>query len=818
LEFYTSVRKLGKNILYRGIDEYGDRFTYRQEYSPTLYMESPDGDYKSLYGICLKPLPFLTIPDAKEFINQYSQIENFSLYGEKRFEYSFISDTFKRKIQFDLSKIVKYTLDIETKLETDTGFPDTKNCREEISLITIHNSVTGRMIGFGQYPLSKPLPENWDYYLCETETQLLKRFIIYWSNNYPDIITHWNGRLFDIPYLYRRISKILGEPFAKKLSPYGHVYEKEETIGDKDYFIYDIYGIESLDYLDLYKKFTFVPRERYNLDTIAFVELGEKKVENPYPTFREFYVKDWDLFTTYCFIDTELVVKMEQKLKLIELVITIAYLAKCNFSDVMSPVKTWEIIIYNRLLEKNIITPLDNSGKMMTEYPGAYVKEPQSGLQKWIMSFDFASMYPHVCMQYNISPETLLEEHVSVSVDGLLNKEYDLSGYKGSAVTANGCLYRTDIKGILPELMDYYYNERVKVRKMMKDPIYKNDIDSLDNAQMAYKILINAMYGSLANQHFKYFDVRLAESITLTGQLYNKWVENHINKYLNKVCSTDGIDYVKYMDTDSCYISFDQFVIKFCQGKTDYEISSILGKIAKDKILPEIEKACAQLAIYTNCPETRMSMARENIASTAFWTAKKKYAMAILDEDGKIYNPPKLKVMGLEIVRSSTPQFVRDALKEMVRLILLHDIDKVREYENEFKTEFYKTSPERIAFPRGVNNISKYMDNTTLYKKGCPIHVRASILYNYFIKQKKLENMYPLISDGDKIKFIYLKLPNYIRENVIAFNDEIPQELHLTEYVDYDMMYSKVFIEPLNSMLDSLGWDLKHKFNILDFF
>ncbi len=820
MEFYTSCKKLGNNILYRGVNEYDKRITDKFEYGPTLYVEDykTNCNHKSLFEIPLKPIPFSSINEANDFIKQYSNVENFSIYGEKRFEYCYLADIFK-EISYDISKILIYSIDIETELETKTGFPDPRYCREEISLITIHNSITNKMIGFGKNTLRKKIPDDWEYHECVTEKQLLKRFLSFWTSDYPNVVTHWNGRLFDIPYIFRRISMVLGEQYAKKLSPFGYVSEREETIGNKDYFIYDIYGIESIDYLDAYKKFTYVTQESYKLDHIAKVELGEQKVENPYDTFREFYVNDWDKFVEYCFIDTELVVKLEKKLKLIELIITIAYLARCNYSDVMSPVKTWEIIIYNKLLSRNVITPLESSGKKMVEYPGAYVKEPVLGMQKWVVSFDVNSEYPHIDIQYNISPETLVEDKkLSVTVDGILNREYDFSEIP-YAIAANGILYRKDKKGILPELMEFYYNERVKTRKLMKDPSYKDQLSSLDNAQMAYKILINSLYGAAANQHFKFFDVRLAESITLSGQVAIRWVGNHINKYLNKVCRTENEHYLVYTDTDSTMFRFDKLVEIYLPNVTDeYEIAKFIDKISREMILPEIEKAFVSLAEYTNCTENKLKMARENIASSAFWTAKKKYAMAVLDQDGKVYNPPKLKIMGLEIVRSSTPQFVRDSLKKTVELILREDINVVREYVDEFRDIFFETPVELIAFPRGINNIEKYYDIVTTVKSGCPIQVRSAILYNNFVKKNKLDDKYPLIQDGDKIKFVYLKMPNTLKQNVIGWMGKIPSEMSLDKYIDYDTMYSKVFIEPLTSMLDSLDWHLKEKIDIRSFF
>lgn len=824
MEFYTSVKKLGNHILYRGIDSSGRRITDKFEYSPKLYVEDAKSDFptfKNLFGVPLKQLPFSSIREANDWIKQYERIENFSIYGEKRFEYGYIGETFSSTIKYDISKLLTYTIDIETKLETNTGFPDPKFCREEISLITIHNSITGKMIGFGQNAYTRTLPNNWEYHECGTEVQLLKRFLNFWTNNYPDIVTHWNGRLFDMPYIYRRIAMILSEKDAKRLSPYNYVSEKMETIGDKDYYIYDIYGIESLDFLDLYKKFTYVTQENYKLDTIAFIELGENKVENPYDTFKQFYEKDWNLFVEYCFIDTELVVKLNNKLKLLELAITIAYLAKCNFSDVLSPVKTWEVIIYNRLLARNVITPITVAEKMTGEYGGGFVKEPLRGMQKWIMSFDVNSMYPHICMQFGISPESIVEGiRLSVTIDGMLNQEYDFSDIlENYAITANGVMYKNDVKGILPELMEFYYNERVKVRKLMKLPEYLEQMSSLDNAQMAYKILINSLYGAAANKHFKYFDIRLAESITLTGQVAIQWVAKRINQYMNKICKTKDVDYIIAIDTDSNYISFEKFVEIYCQGKDDYQIAAMLDKVSKEKILPLIEEAFQEFSEYTKCNENKLKMGRENIGKTAFWTAKKKYAMAVVDQEGKIYNPPKMKVMGLEVVRSSTPKFVRDALKETIELMLTKDISHVRNYVKSFKDQFYDTHVDKIAFPRGVNNVEKYMDSVTLYSKGCPIQVRAAILHNRFVKENKLDNKYPYIVDGDKIKFVYLKMPNPMRENVIAWVGSFPTEMkYLDKYIDYDIMYKKVFLEPLKNMLDAVNWELEHKINLEDFF
>lgn len=810
MDFYTSVRRHGNNILYRGINEYGKQHLAKFEFQPTLFVPTiKASNYHTLFGDNLMPIQCESIRDARDYIKQYEGIENHKIYGENRFEYEYISKEFPDFIQYDISKMVIYALDIETKLETNNGFPHPEHCYEEISLITIYDSLKQKSITFGQYGFTGDLPKNAEYFECINEQQLLKRFLSYWKNNYPDIVTDWNGRLFDIPYLYRRIHKMLGESYAKKLSPFGIVQERIEEINDEQFYLYDIYGIEHLDYLDLYKKFTFVTQESYKLDNIAFVELGENKIENPYNTFREFYEKDWNTFVLYNIKDADLVFRLETKLKLIEQVVTMAYMAKCNFADILSPVKTWELLIYNRLLEKNIVSPIFGDNKDAGSYPGAYVRTPLEGFQKWVMTFDVNSEYPHVDIQFNISPETIVEnERINVTVDGILNREYDLSKYP-YAVTANGVMYRTDKQGIIPELMEYLYSERKKINGQIKSTKDTKLAETLDIRQKAFKLLLNSGYGALANKHFKYFDIRLAESITLTGQVAIRTIGEHLNKYINKISGTENVDYWTYSDTDSVFMRFDKFVEKYFSGMDEYKIAENLAKIADDKILPQIGKAFEDLARYTNCPKNRLKMGREIIASNSFFCAKKKYAMLVLDKEGKVKSPPDMKIMGLEIVRSSTPKFVRNALRESVRLILSTDLPTVRTYVEKFQQIFYSTNIDEISFPRGVNNIAKYYDKATLYKKGCPIHVRASLLHNFYVTKKNVQEKYQMIEEGAKVKFVYLRMPNPIKENVIAYQGKLPHEFNLDKYVDYGTMYEKVYLEPLQSMLDAVNWRLK---------
>ncbi len=828
MEFYTSVRKLGKNILYRGIDNNGSPICEKIEYSPTLYVEDRVGEceYKSMHKIPLKPIKFLNMTDAKDFISQYESVENFTIYGEKRYEYPFISELFPNKIEPDYSKILIYKIDIETKLDLGEGFPYPAQCREEISLITITNSITKKITTFGTFPYDGR--DNVEYFHCINESQLLKHFLQFWVSSYPNIITGWFSSGFDIPYLYRRMCKVLGEKHAKRLSPFNWVTENVST-DEKgvETFEYDIFGIDHIDYRDLYKKAIQDPRESYKLDYIAEIELGENKVENPYETFKLFYEKDPSLFVSYNIQDTVLLDKLEDKLKLLSNIMFVAYICKINFSDAMSPVRTWEILMFNYMLDKNIITPLEKSGAPVLDYAGGYVMHPVPGKHEWIVTWDVNSMHPHIIMNHNISPETMLDEDlISFSVDDLLERKPDFANIPG-IMSANGVQFTKDFEGILPELMSKFYAERqaiqaeLKPMKKLENPTEEqlSTIRVLDVAQNGIKIgILNSGYGALGNKHFKYFDTRLAEAVTLGSQIAVRQIGEAISEYLNKVCKTVGVNYYIYSDTDSVFLKFDKFVQLYCKGMSDREIANVLDKVSKDKIMPLIDKKFEELAQYMNCNKNRLKMSRENIARSAFWRGARNYAMAVLDQEGKQYDPPKFKIAGLECVRSSTPKVSREHLKKCAELILLNDIHAVRDYEQVVKKDFYGRTINEIAYPRSVNGMSKYADSTTLYKSRCPIAVRAAILHNHYVKLRGLQNKYPLISDGDKVKFAYLKLPNPIRENVIAWNGNLPSEIILDKMFDYDTMYSKAFIGPLESMLSCVGWDLKHKYNILDFF
>ena len=618
----------------------------------------------------------------------------------------------------------------------------------------------------------------------------------------------------------------------KDLSPWGLVSQDEVYISGRKNITYDIGGVTHLDYLDLYKRFTYTNQESYRLDYIANYELGEKKLDHDeYDTFREFYTKDWDKFVRYNIIDVQLVDKLEDKLKLIELAITMAFDAKVNFIDIHYQVRMWDTIIYNYLKKQNIVIPPKKRTSKSEKYAGAYVKEPKPGKYDWVVSFDLNSLYPHLIMQYNISPETLKDDrHPTATVDRILQEEIDFQLHKDSAVCANGAMYRTDIRGFLPEIMEKIYTERTVYKKKMlaakqkyedtKDPKLVKDIATFNNIQMARKIQLNSAYGAIGNEYFRYYKLENAEAITLSGQVSIRWIEDRMNKYLNKILKTENEDYVIAVDTDSIYLHLGPLVevIYKEREKTTESVVGFLNKICEMEFEKYISSSYEALASYVNAYEQKMFMKRENIADRGIWTAKKRYILNVWDSEGVRYAEPKLKMMGIEAVKSSTPAPCRQMIKDVLKLIMTKTEDDVIDFIEKCRAKFRSLPPEEISFPRTVSNVKKYKSVNAIYEKGTPIHARGALLFNHYVRKNQLTQKYSLINNGEKIKFCYLKRPNPIQENVISFIQQFPEELNLDKYIDYDLQFEKAVLEPLKIILDSIGWESERRVNLESFF
>ena len=818
--FYTDVLLLGDDILYRGYED-GDAITYREKIRPLLYFVPQDqtkkSKYKTLDGRYAHPKRFDGARDARSFIEKYENVEGLEVHGYDRFVYQFIADKFPDEIDFDMDLMKIYTIDIE--VACDNGFPSVEECREEMLCITMKNLITKKITTWG----TREFQGEHEYRLFNTESELLEDFLQWWVSGTPDVITGWNCNLYDIPYICRRVERVLGEKWKKSLSPWNRVLDREIVIRGRKQLAYDIAGVTVLDYLDLYQKFTYSAQASYRLDHIAEVELGENKLDHSeYENFKAFYTNDWQKFVEYNIHDVELVDQLEGKMKLIELALSLAYDAKVNLSDVYSQVRMWDTLIYNDLKKRNVVVPPKRGERKNEQYAGAYVKEPQPGMYDWVVSFDLNSLYPHLIMQYNISPETLVDRrHPSASVEGLLSRDVQISG--DFAVCANGAQYRRDIHGFLPEIMQRIYDERTIYKKKMiqakkdyesspSDKLRK-DISKFNNIQMARKIQLNSAYGAIGNQYFRYYNLANAEAITLSGQVSIRWIENKMNAYLNKLLKTDDYDYVIASDTDSIYLHLGPLVEKVFESreKSDQGILRFLEKVCDVEFEKYIQNSYEELATYVNAYSQKMVMKRENIANKGIWTAKKRYILNVWNSEGVQYAEPKLKMMGIEAVKSSTPMPCRGAIKEALELVMTKQESDVQKFIAQFRKKFESMPLEDISFPRSCNNIEKFTSTKDIYGKGCPIHVRGSLLYNHYVKKHKIQNKFPFIQEGEKIKYLYLRKPNRIGENVISFFQTLPTEFELDGSVDYEVQFDKSFLSPIKGILDAIGWTPEKK-------
>jgi len=827
MRFYTNITQWGNNLLLREVVN-GERINRKVKYSPTLYAsvlkETP---YKTLEGKYVAPVKHDTIKDAKEWVEKYKEQPHL-IYGNTLFPYSYIADEYSNNVDWDIDQILIVTIDIE--VECENGFPKPEEANDPLLSITLKNHQNKKIVvwGIGDFENSR---DDVSYIKCESEKHLIQDFLTFWEQHKPDVITGWNTEFFDIPYICNRILNQFDEKELKRLSPWSNVSARSVYKMGRSHQVYDIMGVANLDFLDLYRKFTYTNQESYRLDHIAFVELGERKEGNPYETFSEWYIKDYQSFIEYNITDVELVDKLEDKMKLIDLCLTMAYDAKVNYVDVLGTTKYWDILIYNHLRKKNIVIPQKKEHEKSEKYEGAYVKDPLVGMHKWVMSFDLNSLYPHLIMQYNISPETLMGcpfKEKDITVDKMLDGEVKDSIMqslkdKNVTLTPNGALFRKDIRGFLPELMQGIYDDRVKYKRLLleakqeyentKDPKLNKDISRYNNIQMAKKISLNSAYGAIGNNWFRYYDLLVAEAITTSGQLSIRWIERSLNRYLNQTLKTDDLDYVIASDTDSVYITFDRLIDKLpIQEQDTGEVINFLDRLAREKIEPFIDKSYQELAEHINAYEQKMFMKREVIADKGIWTAKKRYILNAWDVEGVRYKEPSLKIMGIEAVKSSTPAPCREKIKQALKIIMSSDEKELNDFIQEFRTDFMKMRPEEIAYPRSVNGIDKWTESHNLFKKGAPIHCKGAILYNYLLKKNKLTHKYPLIQNGEKIRFLHLREPNIYQSTSISFITELPKELDIAPLIDYDMQYEKSLAEPLKFITDKIKWNLDMSF------
>jgi DNA polymerase elongation subunit (family B) len=839
MSHYVHVEQVGNRIIHRYVDKKGSHQSeVIREFPIKLYVRGNKTSHSSigLHGEILNPIEFSAIDGAQNFIKEQQGLQE--IYGQTNLLAQFLYHRYTNDIEFDFTKINVLVIDIEVEID-ESGFPTPAKANQMIQAITCH--ILGDKnpyVVFGYKPYTR---NDCTYIQCNDEFDLFDKFQLYWREVSPDIVTGWNIDGFDIPYLINRSIKVKGEDFTKRFSPnHSHMTHclRTQKMGDKGE-TYKISGVTVMDYLDLYKKYSGARLESYRLEVVAQHELKEGKIDyGEYTGLMDLYDRNFELFIQYNKKDVELVAQFEKKLNYIFLSTTIAYLGKVRFEDIHSQVRFWDNHIYNTLQKKGIQIPPTKTIDQ-EEIIGAYVKDPVPNLYRWVVTLDLTSLYPSIIMTGNLSPETLVISaiHTIDDIESYISFERDLSFAKKQnvVVIANGATFRRDRLGVFPELVKDMFGQRkacknhaISISKRIeaeKGSLSTSELQTLrfeeatyDAKQQALKIALNSLYGASANRFFRYNSRDIAEGITLTGQLVIRFISNRLNVFLNETFKTDNVDYVIFNDTDSAGLNLQYFVDKMFKDQTDVrKIIIFLDKFVRTHIDPVLKKEFDRLADYLNAYENMFSMKREILADRGLWRGKKNYILQVWDKEGVLYEKSKLKMMGVEMAKSSTPKIVRGSLEQAIRIILNGTESDLQKYVREYRAAFLAGDVADIAFPRGVSDIDKWVAPNGTLLKGAPIHVRGAVLFNQLIKKHNLDNSTPAIKNGDKIKFAYLQKQNPTRSNVIGFLDHLPPAFGLDSYIDRELQFEKTFLDPLNSFARIVKWNTE-KTNTLDQF
>ncbi len=793
-------------------------------------MRDGSGTYRSIYGDKLKKVTYWTEEDFKTGRVFESDVPLETRILLDRYEDSDEPSKEHRELFFDI------------EVEVTDGFPEPSKAQNKVTSIAMYTKHDEKyrvyVLGEGQ----DNIKDEVDIRFYSTESQLLQEFLKYWIDVKPTIVTGWNTNNFDIPYLYNRLSKVLGEEFANALSPIQIVkYNPNKKM-------YRIAGVSSLDYLDLYRKFTYTQQSSYRLDHIGTIEVGLGKVEYE-GTLDDLYKNDIDKFIEYNLNDVEIVKALDQKFKLLDLARAVSHLGRIPYEEVYFSSRYIEgaMLVYLRSL--SLVAP--SKGADVTydgsegRFAGAYVKAPIPGRYDWVFDLDLTSMYPSIIMSLNMSPETKIgkingwdaeefikgiDKHYTVNKGKKVIRTFtsgelkDFFNKNNISISSNGVLYDLSKKGVIPAILEKWFNERVEYRKLAKkygqegnDELY----GYFDRRQLVQKILLNSLYGVLGLTVFRFYDIDNAEGTTTTGQELIKFTEKIANSYYNKILKTDK-DYCIYTDTDSVFYSALPLVqnrLPNADVKDDKFMTEQILEIAGE-VQDYINKSYNYFSSkFLNIRgDHRFEIKQEMIAKSAFWVTKKRYGQWIINDGG--LEVEKLDVKGLDIVRSSFPPAFRDFMTKVLKAILAKvPKEKIDEFILNFKKNLENEELDKIALPTGVKGIKKYTDKSTggfksktmftPMKKGAPVHTKASVIYNDLLKHFKATNHEP-ISNGNKVRWVYLKQNPYNIDGLAYKGYDDPKEIidFINQYIDRDKLFDKALNKKIKMFYDAMSWDM----------
>jgi len=830
MKFYTNVLQHRGQIFVRGYDN-GEQFFEQVKYNPYLFAKTDKpSEFKNIQKENVEKISFSSMAEARQFLKEYKDVDGFDIYGMENFVYTYIYDNFFKngRVEYERNLVRTATIDIET--DASGSFPNVEEADKEINAVTITYKDKKYTLGFFDYV---PEDKNTIYIKCGNEASLLRKMIKILQQIKPDLLTGWFSEAFDFPYITNRCRRILGEEETKLLSPWGIITQREVFEKGMKKIITTWGGITLVDYINVYKKFETATEEMYSLDFIANKQLGVGKIDyGEYGSLHQLYVQNKPKFFFYNTIDCVRIDQIENKLKLFDVLLSLAYLTGTNLIDAFATVRPWDTAVHNYLMDRKTVVPtMDIQGEDEEGVMGGYVRDPEPGLHKLVVSFDVKSLYPSLVRQCNISPDTIITTLTGVTIDNLLEDKVSPEIFKrikeqNVSMCATGVVFDNSFEGVIPAIMTEAYGMRVifqdrqdkadakleelKQKNITSGPdfsVYESESGFCRAQQQATKIFLNGGFGALLSRFYRWYDKRLGESITATGQYVLKHLGNEINLYFkSKGCKKPAL---VYGDTDSLYLALAEYADIVWPGKTEAELINLVADFCKNELQTLIDKTFSDILAKMNHRTKTLKMAREVIARSGFWTAKKRYALAVWDMKGLRYAEPQIKMQGLEPVKNSVPRVLRGMIKEAIKTILLKDEKDLQKYVSSAFDKFKEASYEEISTTRNTDSMSNYHFKDNQFSLKTPIVVRGALMYNHMIDKLGLEGKYKKIQPGEKAKSCYLKMPNPINCNIISVPLEIPKEFGLDDFIDYRLQFEKNFIKPLTTITEVVKMNLE---------